>query len=447
MDSVNNMTMRLNAILNTEIFTTGRDALDEFRSPFIILRAMKYAVFTFSIPLLRKYAKLWAIGSFFLIFAASCVAQTGSNDLKSPQQGVLPGIYDTDKYLPLLEGKRVGVVGNQTSRFDATHLVDSLISLGIQVKKVFSPEHGFRGVADAGEKVQSDVDAKTGLPIISLYGKNKKPTPEQLEGLDMILFDLQDVGVRFYTYISTLHYVMEACAEANIPLVVLDRPNPNADYIDGPIRQEAQKSFIGMHPVPIVYGMTIGEYGLMINGEQWIAQPCALQVILIRNYDHQTPYDLPVAPSPNLRTANAVAWYPSLCFFEGTTVSVGRGTDFPFEVAGHPDFKGGDFSFTPKPSLGAKDPLHNGKVCNGYDYRNQVAPRKLSLEPIIVFYRELKHHSQPYFLKNNFFNLLAGNTELRKQIESGMTEEDIRKTWEADLEAFQKIRKKYLLYQ
>jgi uncharacterized protein YbbC (DUF1343 family) len=437
----------LNTMLNTEIFTTGREALACIRSPFIILRAMKYAVFTFSFTYLRKYTKLWAIGLFFTLFAQSCLAQPVKADPTTSISRVLPGVFQTNDYLPQLKGKRIGVVANQTSRFDETHLVDSLLALGIQVKKVFSPEHGFRGVADAGEKVQSDIDAKTGIPLVSLYGKNKKPTLEQLSEIDLMVFDLQDVGVRFYTYISTLHYVMEACAEGGIPLILLDRPNPNADYIDGPIRKDAQKSFIGMHPVPVVYGMTIGEYGQMINGEGWLAKPCDLTVIKLLHYTHQTAYSLPVAPSPNLRTDNAVAWYPSLCFFEGTVVSVGRGTPFPFEVAGHPDMTAGDFSFTPKPSLGAKDPLHNGKICHGFDYRDQVAPRKLTLEPVIAFYKAMSPSQPHFFLKNNFFNLLAGNDELRTQIELGLTEDEIRASWQKDLETFSVTRKKYLLYE
>lgn len=442
----------LKTILKTEIFTTGRETFVFSRSPMLILRAMKYAVFNFRQRFLRKYINVCAPTLFFLIFVQSCTAQTnparkhqGYGPAAQQTAPILPGAFQMTEYLPLLEGKKVGITGNQTSTLGKTHLVDSLISHGVSVLRVFSPEHGFRGDADAGESVQSGIDTKTGLPLVSLYGKNKKPTNDQLQGLDVMVFDLQDVGVRFYTYISTLHYVMEACAENSIPVILLDRPNPNADYIDGPVREEAQKSFIGMHPVPVVYGMTIGEYGQMINGEKWISTPCELTVIRIRNYDHSAPYSLPVSPSPNLRTDNAIAWYPSLCFFEGTIVSVGRGTEKPFEIIGHPDYDKGKYTFTPSPGYGSKSPVLNGQLCRGIDFSDSIAPRHLTLQPVIDFYRETGKGSA-FFLKNNFFDLLAGNKTLRQRIEQGWSEEQIRSEWQEDLRQFKEIRKKYVLY-
>jgi uncharacterized protein YbbC (DUF1343 family) len=441
----------LKMILNTEILTTGRETLVFSRSPLIILRAMKNAIFNFGDNLRQKYAIVCVLSLFFSIFIQSCHAQSTSiteqNSIslqKVPFQ-VEPGAYNVAAYLTHLKNKNIGIVGNQTSVIHKTHLVDSLLSLGITVVKVFSPEHGFRGDADAGEIVKSDVDRITGLPLVSLYGKNKKPTKEQLQGIDILVFDLQDVGVRFYTYISTLHYVMEACAENNIPLILLDRPNPNAHYIDGPIREEAQKSFIGMHPVPVVYGMTIGEYGKMINGEKWINSPCDLTVVRCENYNHFSTYSLPVSPSPNLRTYNAIAWYPSLCFFEGTIVSVGRGTQTPFEIAGHPDYPKNNFSFTPKPGYGAKDPLLKDQLCKGVDFTNSVAPNRLDLQPLIDFYKAT-NKGDAFFLKNNFFDLLAGNKTLRQRIQAGWSEDQIREEWKSDIEKFKAIRSKYLLY-
>ena len=320
-------------------------------------------------------------------------------------------------------GPHIAVVGNQTSIVGNTHLVDTLLSVGSNVVKIFCPEHGFRGTAAAGAKVDNSTDPKTGLPIISLYGKNKKPTPEQMKGVDCVLFDLQDVGCRFYTYISTLHYVMEACAEAGIPLVVLDRPNPNGHYIDGPVLDTATcRSFVGMHPVPIVYSMTIGEYAQMINGEGWLAggEQCDLTVVPMRGYKRDSVgYELPVPPSPNLRTAHAVALYPSLCLFEGTNCGVGRGTDYPFEWVTY-----------------EKDTL---------DLRQEDAPAAFSLKYLMDMYRRVPQGK--FFLKSNFFEKLAGNGDLRKQIEQGMSEEEIRATWQPALDEFKKIRKKYLIYE
>jgi uncharacterized protein YbbC (DUF1343 family) len=359
------------------------------------------------------------------------------------------GIARMDLYFDSLVGKRVAIVSNQTSTIGQTHLVDTLITLGIKIQKVFSPEHGFRGNADNGEKVHNEHDVKTGLDVISLYGHNRKPSREQLADVDVVLFDIQDVGVRFYTYISTLHYVMEACAEYKIPLIVLDRPNPNAHYIDGPVRDEQHKSFIGMHPVPIVYGMTIGEYAKMINKEYWLKDSlaCNLFVVPCKNYTHATKYVLPIPPSPNLRSEFAISLYPSLCLFEGTTVSVGRGTDTPFEIFGHPMFPTSDFQFTPTSGFGSKKPVNENKVCNGYDLKclGIIEINKLNIDWIIQA-KNLLGDSIIFIDQPGFFDRLAGTSTLRQQINSHVPEEEIRKSWEADLDRFRSIRKKYLLY-
>ncbi|MCB0376416.1 MAG: DUF1343 domain-containing protein, partial [Sinomicrobium sp.] len=302
------------------------------------------------------------------------------------EKPVVTGAGATEAYLPLLRGKKTGVVANQTSIIGAgTHLVDSLLALGVTVTKVFAPEHGFRGTADAGERIQDGTDPNTGLPVISLYGNNKKPTKAQLTGLDIVVFDIQDVGARFYTYISTLDYVMEACAEAGVPVMVLDRPNPNGHYVDGPVLEPEYRSFVGMHPVPVVHGMTIGEYAKMINGEGWLAdgKQCELIVIPIKNYDHNTAYSLPVKPSPNLPNDKAVNLYPSLCFFEGTNVSVGRGTDMQFQVYGSPFLPERGFRFVPEPNEGAKKPPYQGTICYGEDLRNAARLNRISLQWLI----------------------------------------------------------------
>lgn len=351
-------------------------------------------------------------------------------------------------YLPLIEGKRVGVVGNQTSIIGETHLVDTLLSLGINIKKIYTPEHGFRGNADAGAKVNSGKDARTGLPIVSLYGKNKKPTPEMLHDIDIILFDLQDVGVRFYTYISTMTYVMEAAAENSIPVIVLDRPNPNGFYVDGPVLKPENSSFVGLHQVPVVYGMTIGEYAKMVNGEGWLkgGVSCNLTVIPINKYNRQAIYELPVRPSPNLPNWESVYLYPTLCFFEGTTVSVGRGTDTPFQIYGHPDMRG-EYSFTPKSTTGASKPLHEGQRCRGenlvefaHDYTLNV--NQLHIEWLIEAYQQLK--DKGFF--NNYFVKLAGDKQMQRNMENERSAEQIRASWKKDLEAFKAIRAKYLMY-
>ena len=367
-----------------------------------------------------------------------------------PKEQYVSGAQSTENYLPLLEGKSIGIVANQTSIIGETHLVDSMVSLGVNVKRIFTPEHGFRGAADAGAKVSNGKDEKTGIEIASLYGKTKKPTPEMLQGIDLMLFDLQDVGVRFYTYISTLTYVMEACAESNIPVVVLDRPNPNGFYIDGPVLQMENMSFVGMHPVPVVYGMTIGEYGRMVNGEGWLKNGvlCDLTVIPMPGYDRNAIYELPVKPSPNLPNWESVYLYPSLCFFEGTIVSVGRGTDKPFQIFGHPELRG-DYSFTPESKSGASKPMFEGEKCRGLDLTEfahdyAVNPAQLQLDWLIDAYQQL--HEKNYLFFTKYFNNLAGNSWLKEQIENGRSAEGIRASWVSELEAFKTVRSKYLIY-
>ena len=364
-----------------------------------------------------------------------------------------PGAFSTEDYLVLLEGKRIAVVANQTSvikRKSAnghTHLVDSLLSLGVEIKKVFAPEHGFRGQLDAGEHVKDQEDPRTKLPIISLYGKNKKPSKAQLSEIDLVVFDIQDVGVRFYTYISTLHYIMEACAESKVPLLLLDRPNPNSHYVDGPVLEPKFSSFVGMHPVPVVYGMSIGEYAQMINGEKWLDQgmTCELRVIPVKDFDHQTPYSLPVKPSPNLPNEKAVNLYPSLCLFEGTTISCGRGTEMQFQIFGSPELPASkfDFQFTPRPNFGSKYPKHEGKLCHGRDLRAEKPLDRLHLEWIIGAYEN--YPKKPEFF-NDFFVKLAGTPRLREQIEEGLPEAQIREEWSQGLDSFAAVRSKYLLY-
>lgn len=357
-------------------------------------------------------------------------------------QNLRLGAERLDTYLPLIENKKVGVVGNQTSMMGNTHLVDSLLSLGIDVVKVFSPEHGFRGKADAGAKVENGTDSKTGLPIISLYGKNKKPYPKQLEGIDVILFDIQDVGARFYTYISTLHYIMEAAAENNISVIVLDRPNPNGHYVDGPIREKGFESFVGMHAIPIVHGMTIGEYAKMINDENWIYENCNLTIIEMENYSRDMAYYLPVKPSPNLPNTKAINLYPSLCLFEGTTVSIGRGTAYPFQHFGAPYLES-DYSFTPKSGAGSKYPKHENKECFGTDLRIEKSLTTINLNWIIEAYKQCLEKEEFF---NNFFDKLAGTDKLRKQIIAEKTQKEIKESWQEDLEEFKEIRGKHLIY-
>ena len=391
-----------------------------------------------------------------MVLTVACAQNKPSgNSLAAASETALrTGAECTEHYLPLLEGKRVAVCGNQTSVVAKTHLVDTLLSRKVNVVKLFCPEHGFRGQAEAGATIASGKDPLTGLPVVSLYGKNKKPTAEQLQGVDVVLFDLQDVGCRFYTYISTLHYVMEAAAENGVKVIVLDRPNPNGFYVDGPVLEPQYKSFVGMHPVPIVYGMTIGEYARMINGEKWLANgvQCDLTVIKLEGYTHETRYALPVAPSPNLQIAEAIYLYPSLCLFEGTNVSVGRGTDHPFEMYGAPGMQSGDYRFTPRAIPGvSENPPFKGLECRGYLLHDIAAdnlnnPGRLNLSYLLTAYRNCVDQSS-FFLKNNFFDKLAGTDQLRKQLVVGASEEEIRASWEPDLEKFRHIREQYLLYE
>lgn len=388
----------------------------------------------------------------FFLFNQACGISTDSKEKIQVDPPVLqtstpkPAAENLSSYLKLLKGKKIALVVNQTSTVGKTHLADTLLASGIQIIKIFSPEHGFRGKADAGEHVNNETDSKTGLPVISLYGRNKKPDREQLKDVDIIVFDIQDVGVRFYTYISTLHYVMEAAAENNKEVLILDRPNPNGFYIDGPVLDTSCASFVGMHPIPIVHGLTVGELAGMINGEKWLTggKNCKLTVIKATSYTHKSHYSLPVKPSPNLPNDLSIRLYPSLCLFEGTNISVGRGTLFPFQAIGFPDTAFGRFTFTPKSIEGmAKNPPCENKLCYGVDFREKE-PVNFTLKYLIDFYR-LYPDKKHYF--NNFFEKLAGNKELRKQIEQGMTEAQIRKTWEKDLDNYRTMRKKYLLYE
>ena len=367
------------------------------------------------------------------------------NDEIAPIQ---TGADNHSAYLPLLKGKKVGIVTNQTGILtNKTHLVDFLLEQKVGLQKIYAPEHGFRGTADAGELIKDGKDTKTGLPIVSLYGNNKKPKPEQLTGIDIIIFDLQDVGARFYTYISSLHYVMEACAENNIPLLVLDRPNPNGGIVDGPILEKEHSSFVGMHQIPVLHGMTIGEYAKMTNGEKWLKNgvQCKLEVIPCLNYNRNIPYSLLVKPSPNLPNDQSINLYASLCFFEGTNVSVGRGTEKQFQIYGSPYLENHGFSFTPKPNLGAKDPVWNGKECFGEDLTKIEKVNRLELKWLIKAYQENSRTKNPFF--NDFFTKLAGTKKLQQQIETGVSETEIRNSWTKGLEDFKVMRKKYLLYQ
>lgn len=359
------------------------------------------------------------------------------------------GAENTLAYLPLLKNKKVGVLTNQTSvmQIDGkqTHLVDFLIAEKVNLKTIFAPEHGFRGTADAGELIKDGKDAQTGLPVISLYGNNKKPKAENLKDLDVIIFDLQDVGARFYTYISSLHYLMEACAEQGKQVIVLDRPNPNIHIVDGPVLDMKHTSFVGMHPIPVLHGMTIGEYAQMINGEKWLKDGLKSNLIIISvlNYNRQMTYSLPVRPSPNLPNDQSINLYASLCFFEGTNVSVGRGTEQQFQIYGSPFIKNKTFVFTPKPNFGAKDPMHNGKICYGENLTKSKPLNQLEIKWLIDAYKNTTEKSNFF---NNFFIKLAGTETLRQQIEMGISEFEIRESWQKDLENFKKMRKQYLIY-
>jgi len=382
-----------------------------------------------------------------LIFLSLLVrAQTGVS-VKN-YSTVTIGAQQFNEYLPLLKGKRVGIVTNITGLVGKTSIVDTLLKLKVKVKRIFGPEHGFRSDADAGETVKSNKDKKTGVSIISLYGSNRKPGADQLKDLDVLIYDIQDVGVRFYTYISTLAYVMEACAESGKDLIVLDRPNPNGFYIDGPIMTDKYKSFLGMHNIPVVYGMTCGEYAMMVNGEGWLKNGirCKLKVIKLLNYDRDCAYSLPVKPSPNIPNDKAVLLYPSLGLFEGTLMSLGRGTTFPFQVTGHPEYPVKSFSFMPVPTSISKEPKYFNQVCYGMDLRQEPYleqhPRQISLQWIKTAYATLNR--EDFFDQN--FNYHSGNSELQEQLKNNVSEEEIRKSWQQGLTGFKTTRKKYLLY-
>ena len=372
------------------------------------------------------------------------VTKKSTQKISSP---IKTGADNYEKYLPLLKGKKIGIVTNQTGILsDKTHLVDFLLEKKIAIQTIFAPEHGFRGTADAGEHVVDGKDPKTGLSIISLYGDNKKPKAAQLAGIDIMVFDLQDVGARFYTYISSLHYVMEACAENGIPLIILDRPNPNGSIVDGPLLEKEFTSFVGMHPIPLLHGMTIGEYAQMINGEKWLKDEvqCKLTVIPCVDYNRKMQYSLLVKPSPNLPNDQSINLYASLCLFEGTNVSVGRGTETQFQIYGSPFLEKTNFSFTPKPNFGAKDPLYNGKECFGEDLTSYPKLNQLELKWLIKAYKNTSDKTKFF---NGFFTKLAGTKKLQQQIESGTSEEAIRKSWQKGLETFKKMRTKYLIYK
>lgn len=370
-----------------------------------------------------------------------------TNTASSANNEIIMGAAQFDAYLPLLNGKNVAMVVNQTSVLENKHIVDWLLEKKVSVKKIFAPEHGFRGTADAGEKINNATDAKTGLPLLSLYGKDRKPSKEYLEGIDVVVFDIQDVGTRFYTYISTMHYVMEACAEQDKSLIILDRPNPNGDYVDGFILEMKYQSFVGMHPIPVVHGLTVGELAMMINGEGWLPKKakCKLEVIKCQNYTHKSKYSLPIKPSPNLPNDRAIFLYPSLCFFEGTVASLGRGTDAPFQMVGYPEYPDKTFSFVPKSTEGAKNPPLKDQVCYGVDLRKtQDWKYRFSLQELIKFYQTAPNQSKFF---NDFIHKLAGTERLKTMIEQGKTEEEIRASWQSELADYKAKRKKYLLYE
>lgn len=383
-----------------------------------------------------------------------CSAQTERILLREVpvEKEIIVGAGQTTKFVSLIKNKTIAVVANQTSLIKNTHLVDSLVSLKIKIKCVFAPEHGFRGEAGAGEEIKNSADSKTGISVISLYGNHLKPTSEDLKDVQWVIFDIQDVGARFYTYISTLQYVMEACAENKIPLLILDRPNPNGYFVDGPVLEKKFASFVGMNPVPIAHGLTVGEYAQMINGERWLKDSlkCTLKIIKCLGYDHNSLFSLPIKPSPNLPNMSSVYLYPTLCLFEGTMVSVGRGTPYPFQVIGYPEFKEGDFSFTPVSIEGvAKNPPYQDITCKGIDLREFGAEyiknfRGIYLYWLKAFY-DSAHDKSKFF--NDFFNKLAGTDKLQQQIKDGWSEEKIKQSWEKDLKKYKLIRKKYLLYE
>jgi uncharacterized protein YbbC (DUF1343 family) len=381
------------------------------------------------------------IGLVILLFSVDSFSVEQNN-------GIITGADQPEDYLKLLEDKSVGLVVNHTSIAGDSHLADFLLSKNIRVEKIFAPEHGFRGDTSAGEKIEDGVDVRTGIPVFSLYGKTRKPSKEHLKNLDVLVFDIQDVGCRFYTYISTLHLLIEACAENNIPLIVLDRPNPNGDYVAGPILKPEFQSFVGMDPIPIVHGLTVGELANMINEEKWTnaERSCNLTVVTVKNYTHSTKYNLPVKPSPNLPNYLSVRLYPSLCFFEATSVSVGRGTDFPFQVLGGLKPELGDFKFTPKSIPGvAVNPLNKDQICYGVDLRDLNEIPKFTLKYFLEFYAKYKNKDE-FLTREQWINKLAGTDDLIRKVREGKSENEILNSWQADIEKYMMLRKRYLLY-
>ncbi|MFM2135077.1 MAG: hypothetical protein RL021_477 [Bacteroidota bacterium] len=396
---------------------------------------------------LRTLHLLPVVASVF--FLAECSSRNPTRPVSDADTTLLCGAERLESYLPLIQGKEVAVVANPTSRIGDQHLVDRLLQEGVAIRTVFAPEHGFRGESGAGEAIRDGKDPATGVRVISLYGSKHRPAPEDLAGIGVVVFDIQDVGVRFYTYIATLQYVMEACADLSIPVIVLDRPNPNGHYIDGPVLDTALRSFVGRTPIPVVHGCTVGEYARMLVGEGWLqcASTCSLTVVPVKNYTHSTRYELPVRPSPNLPNMNAIRLYPSLCFFEGTRVSLGRGTPFPFEVWGYPDFPDTGFKFTPVSLPGvAKHPPYEDTLCFGRDLRKRMTttlPEKLDLSFLAEAYKSYPEKDR-FFVP--FFDRLAGTKRLREQLSAGTDPENIRESWQKDLSDYKERRKRYLLY-
>lgn len=444
MQTVSNITAIPNATAMVPIFTIGLEIVLLLRMPSVIRFAIKRSADT----LLLKESKNTQFIVCILLLVLSLSLKAQSPEIKA-YTSVSVGIAQPQVFLPLLKQKRVAVVTNISGQLNGESTVDILIRAGVKVKKVFGPEHGFRGDTEAGEKVNSQTDKKTGLPVISLYGKNKKPRKEDLKDIDIVVYDIQDIGVRFYTYISTMAYVMEACAENKKRVIIMDRPNPNGFYIDGPVLQKEWKSFLGLHPVPLVYGMTCGEYAQMINGEKWLNNgvQCQLTVIPLKNYDRCATYDLPVKPSPNIPNHNAVLLYPTLGLFEGSMVSMGRGTPFPFQVIGYPSYTANvTFSFQPKPGPLSQTPKYVNQTCYGIDLREsgflKQHPKTLQLEWLKTMLKACPRDT--FFDKN--FNYHAGNATLKSDLLEGKSTENIRQSWQNDIEIFKKIRKNYLLY-
>jgi len=404
----------------------------------------------YKIRTMKTTVILIALAFNFLSFACNNPQKKGNNNPPSLTKKIIMGADQYDKYLPYLKDKRVGLVVNQSSITEGKHLVDFLLEKGVKIQKIFAPEHGFRGNVDRGEHINNEIDEKTGLPIVSMFGKNRRPTDEQMADVDIMVFDIQDAGARFFTYISSMHEVMEACAKNGKPLVVLDRPNPLGDYVDGPIRQEKFKSFVGMHPIPIVHGLTVGELARMINGESWLEEgrQCDLIIVAMQNYTHAMHYSLPVKPSPNLPNDLSIRLYPSLCFFEATEVSIGRGTTFPFQVIGYPDPDFGDSLFIPQDIPGMQmNPIQEGKVCYGIDLRNANPDTVFfTLKYVIDFAKKFKEKGDTLVTNVRWFNLLAGNDVLLQQINEGLSEEKIKASWKDELDAYKEMRKRYLLY-